>query len=423
VTRSRYPFTATSGPTIASARDCTLFTATGDAILDAGGGAIVCNIGHGRAEVADAVGRALRSLDYVVPIWSTPAREALAHRLGDRWLPAELTRVFFTSGGSESVDSAVRLARLHHVAAGRPDRVKVIGRHPSYHGSTLATLAAGSHVARRAGLDDMLPDWPKVPWDDPDGVAEVIEREQPDTIAAFVAEPIIGAAGGALVADDAYWAAVSALCHRYGILLVADEVMTGLGRTGVEWAHRHWPFRPDIVAGAKGLGGGYLPIGLVAATEDVVRPIEAAGSQLMYFTYSAHDACCVAASEVLRILEDEGLVARAAKQGARLQAALEERLGGHPNVREIRGRGLMMGVELVADRSAGTPFPAPAAMTGAVVAAGLRRGVWFYPAGSGPVRDAILLGPPFIITDSEIDHLARVLEESIGEAVAAWNPS
>jgi adenosylmethionine-8-amino-7-oxononanoate aminotransferase len=401
--RQRYRFTAqASGPTIVRTEGVELVTSDGRRILDAAGGAVVNNIGHGRAEVVAAVAAAMAEVDYVLPIWTTPARLALADTLVERWLPDGFNHVFFAAGGSEANDTAIRLARAHHVARGDTGRYKIIGRLPSYHGSTLATLSAGGHRARRSGYEPLLAEWPKAPWDDAGAVAALIESAGPETVAAFIAEPVIGAAGGALVASADYWAGVAEICRRYGVLTIADEVMTGFGRTGRRWGHEHDPWVPDIVVSGKGLGGGYVPISLVSAADHVVDPITEAGRTVMFFTYSGHDSTCAGASAVLRILEDEGLVERAAVMGSRLHDAVKAAVGAHPNVAEVRGRGLMLGVELRGLASAD------------VVTAALARDVWMYPAGSGaPVADAVLIAPPFVIDDQHIERIVTVLGESI----------
>jgi adenosylmethionine-8-amino-7-oxononanoate aminotransferase len=411
-----------------------LITLDGQRILDAAGGAIVVNIGHGRSEVAEVAAKALERLTYVVPTFATEAKTRLVQRLTDRWLPEGLTRASFTSGGSESVEAAIRLARLHHVCAGRPDGWKVIGRDLSYHGITLAALAVGGHAARRKGYERLLLDFPKAPAhyclscslgrhsdgcldQAADKLEEVILREGPDTVAAFIAEPVVGSAGGALVPPDGYWRRVAEICRRYGILLIADEVMCGFGRTGEKFAINHWSVAPDIMVAGKGLAGGYAPIGGVYATEDVMAPISERGEELMFYTFSAHPASCAVADKVLDIMEREDLVARAKTMGELLAKRLS-RIAEHPNVAEIRGLGLMRAVEIVRDRDTLERFPAEERITRRIVAAGLKKGVFFYPAGSGPAQDVIMLGPPFIITEEDIDLMVAVLEESIDSAIS-----
>lgn len=434
---ARYPFVAPPGAVpfaVARSEGVTLITPDGRRILDAAGGAVVVNIGHGRRDVAEVYARAVAEATYVVPPFATPDRVRLVERLFDRWLPEGLTRAFFTSGGSESMDAAIRLARQHHVSSGRPERWKVIGRDLAYHGTTLATLAIGSHTKRRRGFEPWLADSPRAPacyclrcplgrrYPDcavacADALERVIEGEGAETVAAFVAEPILGSTAGAVVPPDEYWPKVAEICRRHGVLFVADEVMTGFGRTGRRFALDHWGVRPDILVSGKGLTGGYAPMGGVYAREEVVAPIAAKGDELMFFTYSAHPAACAVAERVLEILEEEKLVERAAEQGARLRERLSP-LESHPNVAEVRGRGLLLAVELVRDRETLEPFPKARNLTAKVVGAGLAEDVFFYPGGSDPARDVVVLGPPFIIGDEEIERIGKALESAISNAVA-----
>jgi adenosylmethionine-8-amino-7-oxononanoate aminotransferase len=386
------------GPTIVRAHGSTLFTADGDRILDGASGALVCNIGHGRPELAAIAANAIARVDYVLPPWPTPARVALTESLVKDWLPPTFDSVFLACGGSEANDSAIRLARLYHLANGEPQRWKVIGRSPSYHGSTLATLAAGYHRTRRDGFDPLLSEWPKAPWNDAGALAAAIEAAGPETVSAFIAEPVIGAAGGALVASNDYWAEVSEVLKHYGVLGISDEVMTGFGRTGKKWGFDHDPWSPDILVSGKGLGGGYVPISVVAANDRVADALAKGSSQLMFFTYSGHDLTCAVADEVLRILRDEQLVARAHTMGERLRAGLVRELGSLEQVVEIRGRGLMLGVELSGITAA------------SVVGQCLKMGLWVYPSGSGgPVPESILVAPPLVVTNNEVDQIVSTL--------------
>jgi adenosylmethionine-8-amino-7-oxononanoate aminotransferase len=412
------------------------FTTDGRRILDAAGGAIVANVGMGRPEVVEAAARALRRASYVVPVFATEERVRLVERLLERWLPPGLSRVWLASGGSESMDAALRLALQHHAAAGRPGRTKVIGRELSYHGTTIATLAAGGHTKRRAGFERVLPAWPKAPAcyclrcplgkgypacgvACADAVEELILREGPESVAAVVAEPVVGSTAGALVPPAEYWPRLREITRRHGVLLVADEVMTGFGRTGRRFAVEHWGVVPDVLVAGKGLTGGYAPMGAVFASEEVVAPLAARGEDLMFYTFGAHPMACAVADAVLEIMEREDLVRRAADLGERLAKRLE-RLAGHPHVAEARGLGLLRAVELVRDRATLEPFPSEARMAGRVVAAGLSLGAFFYPGGCDPARDAVCLGPPFTIGDDEIVAIGATLERAIDLAVSGW---
>jgi adenosylmethionine-8-amino-7-oxononanoate aminotransferase len=435
---SRFNFVPSShGPplSIARAEGAWLETTGGQRILDAAGGAIMVNVGHGRREVIDAMTRTLERVTYAVPVFATEERERLVERLIDRWLPGDLARVYLTSGGSEAVDAALRLARQHHVAAGRPERWKILGRDLSYHGTTLATLAAGGHEKRRAPFGPLLLDFPKAPAcyclrcplgrEYPecrvacaDAVEEALLREGPETVAAFIAEPVVGSTAGAVDPPPEYWPAVVEVCRRHGVLVIADEVMTGFGRTGRRFGVEHWDVVPDILVGGKGLAGGYAPLGAVFASEAVLEPLAEKGDELMYYTYGGHPSACAAADAVLEILEREDLVRRAADLGARLRKALEP-LEDHPNVAQVRGLGLLQAVELVRDRETLEPFPAEVGMAMRVVVQGIVRGAFFYPGGCGPARDVVCLGPPFIIGDEELELIARILPEAIDAAVAS----
>ncbi|MCZ6782717.1 MAG: aspartate aminotransferase family protein [Proteobacteria bacterium] len=419
--------------TIERAEGCYLFTPDGTRILDAAGGAVVVNIGHGRREVAEAVAAELERATYVVPVFATESRLELLERLRREWLPDGLDRVYLTSGGSESVDAAIRLARQHHVAAGRPERTKIIGRDLSYHGTTVTTLSAGGHPKRRAAFGPMLTDWPKAPAcyclrcplgkrypscavACADDVERIFEEEGPETVAAFIAEPVGGSTAGALDPPPEYWPRLAEICRAHGVLLIADEVMSGFGRTGKKFGVDHWGVVPDILVGGKGLAGGYAPLGGVFTSDEIVAPLAAAGEDLMFYTFGAHPAACAASNKVLEIMEREDLVRRAAEQGEALRKRLAP-LEDHPHVAEIRGRGLLLGIELVKDRDTLEPFPPEANLTNKVVGAGFAEGVFFYPGGSGPAQDVIVLGPPFVIGDEEIDKIASALCTAIDSAV------
>ncbi len=415
---AKYPFLPSPVPvTITGGSGSYVHTADGRRILDGGGGAIVTNIGHGRTEAAEAAAAAMTGAAYVVPVWATEHRVKLVERLQDRWLPEGLNRCLFVSGGSESVDSAMRIARQHHVAKGDIDRWKIIGRQISYHGATLATLSVANHDRRRATLEPMLVDQPKADFFDAESVRKLVETEDPSTIAALVVEPVSGASGGALVPPDDYLPGLRSICDDHGILLICDEVMTGFGRTGRAFGVDHVDVVPDLLVGGKGLGGGYVPIGGVFATDAVVEPIAEADLTVMYFTFSGADVVCAVADRVLAIVEEEDLVARAATMGQRLADLLEDALGDHPNVSDIRGRGLMQGVELVKDRSTGAHFDG--ALAPEVVGEALNRDCWIYPAGSAGVPDALLFGPPFTVSDAELESLVGICAESIDAALEA----
>ena len=424
---STYPFIPFKPPvSVTRGEGAYLVMEDGSRILDAAGGAIVTNIGHGRSEVAKAVAKATEEEGYVVPPWHTPSRVRLIERLAANWLPPHLSRVHLACGGSEGVESAMKIAIQHFAAVGRPEKCKIVGRSISYHGTTLATTAVAGHAARKRGLEHVLQSYPstptpyplRCPGNDPAGYyleafEATVEAEGPDTIAAFVGEPIVGASGGAIVPPDAYWPGIRELCDRHEILLIADEVMTGFGRTGRTFGYQHWPYAPDILVAGKGIAGGYAPLTGVFATEAVAAPIGETDINVMFHTFAAHPAACAAGDKVLEIMERENLVERAATTGEKLMGALSDAIGDHPNVAEIRGRGLLQGVELVADRDTLEQFPIEDNVTGKLVGECLRRGVFLYGGGTGVVRDIMVIGPPFIIDDDDIDRIVGTLAEAI----------
>lgn len=433
------PLTFIRGPyeplLIDHAEGAWLHTADGRKILDAAAGAVVTNIGQGREEIAQLMAEEVRRVNYVVPIWSTPQRQRLVERLA-RWTPPGLTRFFFTSGGSEAVEAALKFALLYHKVHGRPQRTKIIAREASYHGNSIAALSAGGSL-RRADYEQVLFDWPKIkpsycyrcPWgksypgcdiDCANALEEEIECQGEDSVAAFIAEPMMGSAGGSVPPVGEYWPRLAEICRRHGVLLIADEVMTGFGRTGRRFAVDHWNVVPDILVGGKGLTGGYMPMGMIAARESLVEQCEAKGADFMFYTYSSHPTACAVADRVLEIIEREHLVERAAEVGARLGAQLKEELSGHPMVGDIRGTGMFWGVEMVRDRASRATFPAALKVAGRVVAAGLKRGLFVYPASgmARPGGDAVMVTPPFVIGTDEIEYIVSRLRATLDDVHA-----
>ncbi len=432
-----YPFlqSQAGGLPVARTEGSFLVLADGRRILDAAGGAVIASIGHGRAEVAEVAARTLAETTYVVPPFVTEERVRLVERLRAGWLPGELTRCGFASGGSEAIDLALRIVRQHFVSKGEPRRWKVIGRELSYHGTTLSGLDVGGHTKRRAGLEPWLHDLPKAPPPYPlrcamcrdaggctlacaDALEEAIQRAGPDSVAAFIFEPVGGSTAGALTAPAGYLARVGEICRRHGVLTIADEVMSGFGRTGLRFAVDHEAFVPDLLVSGKGLASGYAPIVGIFAREEVAEPIASRGDEVMFYTYAAHPAACAVADKVLEIMEREALVERCARMGEALRERLVAALGEHPHVAEIRGKGLLQAVELVQHRETLAPFAPGDRLTATVVAAGFANGVFLYPAGTGAAQDAIVMGPPFTVSESELDLLVTGLVKSIDGAVA-----
>ncbi|MFV2089241.1 MAG: aspartate aminotransferase family protein [Pseudomonadales bacterium] len=430
MTDLNWPFIPGRMLEIVSAAGVYLHTADGRQILDAAGGAIVTNIGHGRARVVDRIAEATRDYTYVVPPWITPSRRALVEALTEHWLPASLNHIHITSGGSEAVESGVKIALQYHAARGEKFRGVIIARSPSYHGTTLTTTSLSGHAARKRGLETALTEYPVVPAPYPlrcpigsdhpqmgahyaDTVRDTIESIGPDRVAAFLAEPITGSSGGAIVPPDDYWPRIREICDNYGVLLILDEVMTGFGRTGTPFGYQHWPITPDILVSGKGLAGGYAPLGGVYTTEAIGAAIEAAGMNVMFHTFGAHPAACAAAAEVLTILTEEKLTERAATMGALLQDKLIAAFADHPHIAEVRGRGLLQAIEIVQDRESLEPYPESAKIANRVVARAIKEGVFFYGGGTGEIRDIVCMGPPFIIEESQLDTMVEVLGRAI----------
>ncbi len=414
-----------------------LYTKDSRRILDAGAGAVVVNIGQGREELAQVAAREMARLNYIVPVWSSAARERLTERLA-RWTPAGLDRFFFTSGGSEAVEAALKFAIMYQKAKGRPQKHKIISRWFSYHGNTLAALSVGGNLGRRADYEHVLLQWPHIgppfcyrcPWgktypgcgiDCATALEEEIVRQGADSVAAFIAEPMMGATGGAVPPVREYWPKLAEICRRYNILLIADEVMTGFGRTGERFAVDHWKIKPDLLIGGKGLTGGYLPMGMIAVDEKLVEECEQAAADFMFYTYSAHPLACAIADKVLEIMEREHLVERAATLGAQLGAQLKERLSGHPMVGDIRGTGLFWGLEIVRDKGTKVPYAPDLRITSRLVGAALKHGLFVYPtsgmAGAAG-GDGVMIAPPFVIGPAEIDYLIGNLHAALDEVHA-----
>lgn len=415
---------------IRSARGSILVDADGNEIIDAAGGAIVVNIGHGVEEVADAISQATRDVTYVVPPWLTPGRSALSDELSEHWLPEGFDHIHITSGGSEAVEAAVKLALQYHSARGHLDKTQILTRSLSYHGTTVVTTGLSGHAARKRGLEHALPGNPncatpyllRCPDADParyyrDDLLASIERVGGHRIAAFVAEPITGSSGGAQVPHDSYWSDVREICDAHDILWIADEVMTGFGRTGTNFAFQHWSATPDILVAGKGLAGGYAPLGGVYATNRIAQPIADAGFAVMFHTFGAHPAACAGAAKVLEILRRDSLVERSARQGERLGCALRSRFESHPNIAEVRGRGLLQAIEVVADRGSLEPFAIELGVSNRIVSEALKRGVFFYGGGTGEVRDIVCMGPPFVVSEAQLDSIVDVLEASVDAAL------
>ncbi|MEM7439809.1 MAG: aspartate aminotransferase family protein [Pseudomonadota bacterium] len=415
-----------------------LYDTSGKAYLNCGDAAVSC-LGHGDPHVTRAV---KAQMDEVAFAHTGFFSSAPAEKLADKLIslaPGELDRVYFVSGGSEAMEAALKLARQYFVEIGQPGRHKVVARRQSYHGNTLGALATGGNEWRRAQFAPMLIDVSHV---SPcfayrgqtdgetdrayvDRLIDELEAEfiklGPDTIMAFVAEPIVGATLGAVPPVGDYFAKVRALCDRYGVLVILDEVMCGMGRSGTLFTSEQFDVVPDICAIAKGLGGGYQPIGAMLCTAQIHDAI-ANGSGFFQHghTYLGHPVACAAGLAVLDRLIDEHVLDRVTPAGAHLKDALVQRLGQHSHVGDIRGVGLFQGIELVADRSTKAPMPAQNKLHAKIKAAALAEGLICYPMGGtldGKEGDHVLLAPPFIATNAELDQAADKVTAAIEVAL------
>ncbi len=425
------------------AERATIWDAGGRAYLDAAGGAVVVGIGHGRESVARVMAEQAGRVAYAHgTAFTNEPLERYAAALAPH-LPVDDPAIYPVAGGSEAMESALKLARAYHLARGETERWIVFARWGSYHGNTLGALDLTGRKSLRRPYESWLGRFRHVsaaypyragePGANALGDAEelatelerAIEAAEPGTVAAFVAEPIVGAALAAAVPPDGYWPAVAEVCRRHGVLLLADEVMTGFGRTGRWFGVDHWGVRPDIVVGAKGATSGYFPFGFVSASGAVRDAVLDGGGFVHGFTYSHHAVGAAVAAEVLRILEDERLVEASAAKGERLLGLLRDRLDRHPNVGEVRGRGLLLGVELVADRETRAAFPRSERVTERVLAAARDGGLLLYPStglADGTNGDAIVLGPPFVVTEDELVAIADGLVAAIDRVTGAVAP-
>jgi len=405
----------------------------GRRLLDAAGGAVVVSVGHGVVEIAEAIADQARRLAYVhgSELTSEPV-ETLAVELAKR-VPVDDARLFLVSGGSEATETAIKLARQYQVARGQARRWKIVSRRPSYHGASLGALAISGRPTLRRDFEPMLVEMPSIGAPYPYRCAlsgcgsvcslacarelDALLRAEGDTVAAFIAEPVIGASAGAVVPPADYHAAVREICDRHGVLFIADEVMTGMGRTGRWFGMEHWPgVKPDILTTGKGVTSGYVPGGAVLASGRVAEVVQAGGGFHHGFTYSHHPVVAAAGLAVIRYVERHDLIRRAAETGEYLQRRLRG-LGDLPSVGETRGLGLMAAVEIVADRGSRAPYPRADRVAQKIQAEALERGVIVYASGGQADGDGdlVMLGPPLTITREQVDEAV----EALGGAIAA----
>ncbi|MFX4221022.1 MAG: aspartate aminotransferase family protein [Thalassobaculum sp.] len=418
-----------------------IIDADGKRYLDGSGGAAVSCLGHSHPKVIEAIKRQLDAIPYGhTGFFTNEPMEKLAAHLA-REAPGDLDMVYFVSGGSEAVEASLKMARQYFIEIGQPKRHRIIARRQSYHGNTLGALAVGGNEMRREQFRPMLIDAehvaPCFAYRDKradeseeeyglrvaDELDATIRKAGPDTVAAFICEPVVGATAGAVPAVSGYLKRIREICDRYGVLLIFDEVMCGMGRTGHLFACEEDGVAPDLMTIAKGLGAGYQPIGAVLVATKIFEAIrDGSGAFQHGHTYMGHPAACAAGLAVQEAIRDENLLENVRTQGAALRRALEARFGNNANVGDIRGRGLFMAIELVADRSTKETFDPARKLHAAVKREAMERGLMVYPMGGtidGRHGDHVLIAPPFIVDQSHITELVEKLGDAVDAALAA----
>jgi adenosylmethionine-8-amino-7-oxononanoate aminotransferase len=427
-----------SYPTAVRGEGVYIYDQNGKAYLDGSGGAVVVSIGHGVKEIREAM---LKQVGQIAFAHGSHFTSEAAVALADKIIaisPAGLNRVYFLSGGSEAIETSVKMARQYQVDRGVASKFKVLSRWTSYHGNTLGALALSGHTGRRKYYLPLMQHTPHIapaycyrcPFgrepagcglECADDLEKTILFEGPDSVSAFIAEPVVGATAGALVPRDGYFQRVREICDRYDVLLIVDEVMSGVGRTGKNFAVDHWGVVPDMIVGCKGLASGYTPIYCVVTKEEVHAAIKQGNGTFVHgHTYSQNPLSCSIAGAVLDYIRDHDLVNQCAARGAYLLKKLTS-LHKHPIVGDVRGLGLMAGVEFVRNRETREPFDPALKLNALVGNRAFEKGLITYPGGGGAdgVRgDHLLLAPPFVITEEQIDRLVEILDEAIAEVSA-----
>ncbi|WP_022729726.1 aminotransferase family protein [Fodinicurvata sediminis] len=424
-------------PLLDRAEGIYMWDASGKRYLDGSSGAMVVNIGHGNPNVLAAMRAQMDKATFGYRLhFETEAAEELARRTALR-MPAGLDRIFFVSGGSEAVESCIKLARQYALAMGQEQRWKVISRTPSYHGSTLGALALTGTATMTQPFAPMMQEMPKIPAptcyldrdnysDEERGLRyaehlrEEILRQGPESVLAFIVEPVGGASTGALVPPDSYLPRIREICDEFGILLIYDEVMTGAGRTGRFLGADHWPAaRPDIMALSKGFAAGYAPLGAMAADGRIVEAVLDAGGFIHGYTYAGNPLACAAGLAVLDELERLDLPANAARRGESLRAALHGLMDRFPFIGDVRGLGLLQAFELVSDRETMEPLPRELNAHARLVDIAFDKGLIIYSRRTrgGHKGDHFMVCPPLIVEEAQIDELIGLLGDSL-EALA-----
>jgi adenosylmethionine-8-amino-7-oxononanoate aminotransferase len=426
-------------PLLERAEGIHLWDVNGKRYIDGSSGAMVSNIGHSNPRVLAAMKRQMQksTFAYRLHFENEPAEELAA--LTASLMPPDLDRVFFVSGGSEAIETCLKLARQYALAIGEGRRTKMISLFPSYHGSTLGAAMVTGMYQFVEPFRDMIRVMPKIPaatcYLDRDKLTheergiryaeylrEEIERQGSETVLGFIMEPVGGASTGALVPPDSWYRRIQEICREYGILLVTDEVMTGAGRTGRFLAGEYWNLEPDIVAVSKGFGAGYAPLGAVTAHRRIVDAVMDHGGFAHGYTYAGNPLACAAGLAVLQEIEDHKLIDNAERQGRNLRARLTALMNRYPFIGDVRGKGLLLAFELVRDRETMEPLPPEMNAHLALVDEAYERGLIIYSRRTrgGIVGDHFMVCPPLIITDTQIEELMEILVASL-DAFAAAN--
>jgi hypothetical protein len=422
-------------PLITHGEGIYLYDEKGKRYIDGSGGALVVNIGHGQEEIFQRMADQMGKVGYVHGTqFTTQSIEEYAEALGEI-LPKGLEKIYFLSGGSEAVEAAIKLARQYYLESGQSQRWRVVARWHSYHGNTLGALSLTGRVGARRPYLPLLTDFPHFPppycYRCPFGLTypecdfecaktleNVLQMEGPETISAVILEPIIGATIGAVVPPDGYLSSIKRTCEHYGILLIDDEVMTGMGRTGRWFAVEHWDVLPDIMVLGKGMSGGYFPLSaMITRGEFVDRLKEKTGGFVHGHTFSHHPVACAVGLAVLRFIQKQNLLQNCQKQGDYLIKRLEG-FKDFPFVGDVRGKGLMTAIEFVKDQKTKEPFPRSAKFTEKVIDLAFENGLVLYP-GTGFVDgvngDMVMVGPPLIIEDTQIDEIMDILKKTFSQ--------
>lgn len=419
-------------PKIAYGEGIYLYDESGHRYIDGSGGPLVINVGHGRTEIVEAMTRQAQTAAYVhATMFTSEPLEQYATALAEV-VPLPSPRFYFLSSGSEVVEGAIKLARQIQMARGEAQRHLILSRWNSYHGMTLGALAVSGRPGLRTPYLEMMRDVPHIPTpytyrrprsgEELAGrLEEVILAEGQENVAAFIAEPLSGASLGSSQPPDDYWPLIREICDRYGVLLISDEVLVGLGRTGKMWALDHWNTAPDILVTSKGTAGGYFPLGFFAARGEDVEQIRVALGDFNHGgTFSHHAVGAAAGLATLRILQREGLVENSAVMGQLMGERLHAALDDHPHVGDIRGRGLFWGIELVQDRTTKEPFPRKRGIAHQIQTRAFDLGLIVYHSvgcADGVNGDVIMLGPPLIVDEAQVDEMVTLLAEAIRQTL------